>query len=196
MIVALIALAVALSGTAIAAGVGPNSVGTRQLKSKAVTTGKLANSSVNSLKVADKSLSGADIDLNALGTVPTASHADSASNSDAVNNHSASCPANTQLIRGVCFDSSPNTAVNSVQLASDACTVKGGYLPSPMELYSTRSVINLGNGSGSNHQYTDSYYGNDAGGAYFTVVIDGTGAITQQAANSPSQYVCAYPLVR
>lgn len=194
MIVAIIALIVALSGTAIAAGVGKNSVGSRQIKAKAVTTNKLANGAVTGAKVRDASLSGADIDLSALGTVPSATEAAHASNADAVGGRTASCPASTSLIRGICFDSSPNASVASVQLASDACRTKGGYLPTPMELYSTRDVINLG--TGGNHQYTDAYYGNDAGGAYFTVVIDGTGAISQQSASSPSQYVCAYPLVR
>ncbi len=204
MIVALIALFVALGGTAMAGLARPhhkrapakNSIGTRQLKSKAVTTGKLANNAVNSRKVANHSLNGSDIDLNALGTVPEAAHAASASSADAVSGHGASCPAATSLIRGVCFDSSPNSAVATIQDAADACATKGGYLPTPMELYSTKGVINLGNGVGSNHQYTDTYYGNDAGGAYFTVVIDGTGAISQQSASSASQYVCAYPLVR
>ena len=45
MVVALIALFVALSGSAYAA-IAKNAVGTRQLKSKAVTTGKIANNAI------------------------------------------------------------------------------------------------------------------------------------------------------
>jgi hypothetical protein len=195
MIVALIALIAALTGTAFAA-IGKNSVGTRQLKSKAVTNGKIANNAVTGNKVADGSLSGSDINMAVLGTVPSATHADSAGNADTVGGHSASCPAATTLIRGVCFDAASNAAVASVLLAADACATKGGYLPTPMELYSTRGILNLGTGVGSDHQYTDSYYANDVGGAYFTVVIDGSGAITQQAFNTASKYICAYPLVR
>jgi hypothetical protein len=195
MIVALIALIASLTGTAFAA-IGKNSVGSRQIKAKAVTTNKLANSAVTGAKVRDATLSGADIDLNALGTVPSATEAAHAANADTVANHTAACPAATSLIRGTCFDSSPNSALGTIQLAADACAAKGGYLPTPMALYATRGIINLGNGSGTNHQYTDTYYANDAGGAYFTVVIDGTGAISQQSASSPSQYVCAYQLVR
>jgi hypothetical protein len=195
MAVAMIALVLALSGTAFAA-LGKNSVGTRQLKSKAVTTGKIASNAVNAAKVADHSLTGAEINLAALGTVPKATSSDSAGNANTVGGHSASCPANTVLLRGVCFDSSPSAQVGSLQSAADACAAKGGYLPTPMALYSTRSVINLGSGVGTDHTYTDSYYGNTTGGSYRTIVIDGTGALSEQEPNAAARYVCAYPLVR
>ena len=72
MIIAIVALIVALGGTALARGLGKNSVGTKQLRSKAVTGRKIANNAVNGTKVANGSLSGADINLAALGTVPSA----------------------------------------------------------------------------------------------------------------------------
>jgi hypothetical protein len=195
MIVAIIALVLALTGTAFAA-LGKNSVGTRQLKSKSVTTGKIANNAVNAAKVADHSLTGAEINIGALGTVPKATSADSAGNAGTVGGHSASCPANTVLLRGTCFDSSPSPQVSSLQSAADACAAKGGYLPTPMALYSTRSVINLGSGIGTDHTYTDSFYGNTTGGSYRTIVIDGTGALSEQEPNAAARYVCAYALVR
>jgi hypothetical protein len=195
MVVAIIALIAALSGSAYAA-LGKNSVGTRQLKAQAVTTGKLANNSVNGRKIANSSLTGEDINLNALGTVPSAVEASHAANADTVTGHAASCPSGTTLIRGVCFDSSSSGPVGSVKAAADACAAKGGFLPGPMQLYSVRGVINLGTGIGSDHQYTDSYYANTSGVNYRTVVIDGTGAITEQSVESPSEYICAYPLVR
>lgn len=196
MVVAVIALICALTGTAYAA-LGKNSVGSRQLKAKSVTTGKIANNAVNGAKVANGSLSGEDINLNALGTVPSAASAASAGNSGTVGGHSASCPASTTLIRGICFDSTSNPEAPTLETAADACAAKGGYLPTPMELYSVRGVINLGTGVGTNHQYTDSYYYDPVGGGHpSTVTIDGTGAITQQAPTSPSRYICAYALVR
>jgi hypothetical protein len=196
MVVAVIALVLALSGTAFAA-LAKNSVGSRQLKSKAVTTGKLANNAVTSAKVADGSLTGKDINLTALGTVPSATSAVNADNAGTVGGHSAACPANTTLVRGVCFDSTANPEAPSLEAAAEACAAKGGYLPTPMELYSVRGVINLGTGIGANHQYTDSYYYDPVGGGHpSTVTIDGTGAITQQSPTSPSHYICAYALVR
>jgi len=196
MIVALVALLAALSGTAYAA-LGKNSVGTRQLKAKAVTSGKLANNAVTSAKVAKNSLTGADINVNALGMVPNAANAGSAGNAGTVGGHAAACPDGTVLIRGVCFDSTPNPQVATLKAAADACAAKGGYLPGPMELFSTRSVLNLGSGVGTAHQFTDSYYSAvGTGSNYTTVVIDGTGKLTEQSVDSPSQYICAYALVR
>lgn len=196
MIVAIIALIAALSGSAYAA-LGKNSVGSRQLKAKSVTTGKIANNAVNSAKVAKGSLSGEDINISALGTVPSATSAQSAGNSNTVNGHSASCPANTTLIRGVCFDAAPNSTAPNLKAAADACASKGGFLPSVMALYSTRQVLNLGTGVGTDHMFTDSYYSAvGTGSNYTTVVIDGTGKISEQGVDSPSAYICAYGLVR
>jgi hypothetical protein len=196
MVIAVIALIAALSGTAYAA-LGKNSVGSRQLKAKAVTTGKLADNAVNSAKVAKGSLTGADINVDALGTVPSATSATSAGNANTVGGHSASCPGGTTLIRGVCFDSTSNGPVNGVKAAADACAAKGGYLPTPMALYSVRQVINLGTGVGSDHQFTDSYYSLAGSGSnYETIVIDGTGKISELEVDQASRYICAYALVR
>jgi hypothetical protein len=195
MVVAIIALICALSGSAWAA-IGKNSVGSRQLKASAVTTGKLANNAVTGPKVADGSLTGADINLAALGTVPSAASAEAAANANTVGGHAASCPPGTTLIRGLCFDSTSSGPAPSLQAAAEACAARGGYLPTPMELYSTRGVLNLGSGIGADHQYTDTIYSNTSGGNYRTIVIDGTGALTEQAPSSASRYICVYPLVR
>jgi len=195
LVVAVIALIFALCGSAYAA-LGKNSVGSRQLKAKSVTTGKIANNAVNAAKVADGSLTGKDINVGALGTVPSATNAAHAGNADTVGGHGAGCPAGATLIRGLCFDSASNGPASSLEIASADCAARGGYLPTPMELYSTRGVLNLGSGIGSDHQYTDTIYSNTSGGNYRTIVIDGTGALTEQAPSSPSRYICVYELVR
>jgi hypothetical protein len=198
MIVAVIALIVALSGTAVAAFKLPkNSVGTRQIKQKAVTTGKLANNAVNATKVLNGSLTGADINVGALGKVPSASFADHAANADTVSGHAAACPGGTIPIRGICFDSAPGGPVKTPQEAADACAAKGGWLPTPLELYSTRNVIFLGDGTEANFEFTDSYYADTNGANYSTIVVDGTGTLTEkEVGSSPAHYICAYPLVR
>jgi hypothetical protein len=184
------------SATAIASGeLGKNSVGSRQLKASAVTSGKIASNAVSGAKVATHSLTGSDINVGALGTVPLATKAGNSEDSAKVGGHAASCPENTTLINGVCFDSSPNPAVATLEEAADACNAKGGFLPSPMQLYETRGVLNLGAGGGE-HQYTDSYYGNTNGGSYSTVTVNGEGHIEEQGVAVPSRYTCAYPLLR
>jgi hypothetical protein len=196
MIVALIALFAALTGTAFAA-LGKNTVGSRQLKAKAVTSGKIANNAVTSAKVAKGSLTGDDVNVNALGTVPTATSAASAGNANTVGGHSAACPGGTTLIRGACFDAAANPAAPNLKAAADACAAKGGFLPTPMALYSTRQILNLGTGVGTDHMFTDSYYSAvGTGSNYTTVVIDGTGKISEQSVDSASAFICAYALVR
>jgi hypothetical protein len=195
MAIAIIALIVALGGTALAAGLGKNSVGSRQLKAKAVTGAKIANNAVNGTKVANGSLSGSDIDLNALGTVPNASASTEAGNANTVAGHSAACPGGTALIRGVCFDAASNPVVSSVQAAADACAARGGYLPDTLELSSVRGVINLGTGAGTDRQFSDSYYANTSGSEYKTIVVDQNNML-EKAFDEDAEYICAYPLVR
>jgi hypothetical protein len=185
-------------GSALAAGLAKNSVGSRQLKAKSVTTGKLANGAVNGSKVARNSLTGANINLSQLGTVPAAANATNATNSNTVGGHSAACPAATILIRGLCFDSQANPPAANVEAATEACAAKGGWLPGPMQLYSVRAQLNLGNGIGAaGHQYTDDFYGTVGGGsADRVVVLNGTGAREELLASQPSAYYCVYLLLR
>src|SRR5579884_643716 len=76
-VVGYVALVFALSGSAYAASSLPaNSVGTKQLKSGAVTTKKLSQHSVGASNVKNNSLTGQQIDESTLGTVPHATNAD------------------------------------------------------------------------------------------------------------------------
>lgn len=81
----LLALVVALSGTAYAAqkSAPKNSVVAKSIKKGAVTGPKLAPNSVDGSKVTDRSLTGADIDASTLGTVPSATAATNAANAAA-----------------------------------------------------------------------------------------------------------------
>jgi hypothetical protein len=80
-VVSTLALFVALGGGAYAAGALPaHSVGPRQLKHNAVTRAAIKKNAVNGSKVANGSLTGADLKLSTLGKVPSAAAADSATN--------------------------------------------------------------------------------------------------------------------
>ena len=50
------------------------------------------------------------------------------------------------LIRGVCFDGTSNPVAADLKTAADACAAKGGYLPTPIQLFTIRGEINLGTG--------------------------------------------------
>lgn len=197
LVVAIIALIASLTGTAWAA-LGKNSVGSKQIKSKAVTTGKIANNAITGIKVAAGTLTGDDINLTQLGTVPNATNAVNAQNTATIGaeRYSAACPGGSTEIRGVCFDLVSSGPIVGVKNAADACANKGGYLPTPMELFSVRNVINLGTGVGKDKQLTDNYYSNGAGGNYKTVTVDGNGTITEFPIEGEAKFICAYSLVR
>ena len=200
-VVSTLCLFVLLGGSAYAAFKVPrNSVGTRQLQAKSVTNGKLANEAVTGSKIAEGSITGQNVNLSALGTVPQAAHAASASNADTLGteHHSASCPANTTLIRGLCFDKHSNPPIKGVEAAAEACATKGGWLPTPLELYSARGVLNLGTNTGiEQHQFTDALYGDvNSGNLEKTIVVDGVSSPESYEADGESSYYCVYPLVR
>ena len=202
LVISIIALIAALTGSAYAATLGKNSVGSRQLKSKSVTTGKIANNAVTGAKVAKQTLTADDIKVSQLPAVPSAIEAAHAKKADTLvdnlgETHAAACPGGSTLIRGVCFDLALNPVVAGVKAAADACAAKGGFLPSPMELYSVRDVINLGTGTAAaDHAVTDQYYNNTAGGSYRTITVDGTGKIQELPVEAETKYICAYGLVR
>ena len=193
LVIAIIALIASLTGTAWAA-LGKNSVGSRQLKSKSVTTGKIASNAVTGAKVAKESLTGEDIKISQLPAVPNATNAANASNANTVNGHAADCPSGSTLIRGICYDLALNPVVAGVEAAANACAAKGGYLPTPMQLYSVRSVINLGTGVAPDYAVADQYYADNF--AYKTITVDGAGKMEELPIKSNTKYICAYELVR
>ncbi len=75
-VIATIALFVALGGASYAAVKLPkNSVGTKQIKNKAITGAKIANGAVNGAKITPGSIAGSALNLASIGTVPSAAQA-------------------------------------------------------------------------------------------------------------------------
>lgn len=75
-----IAVFLVLGGaTAVAAKqLGSKTVGTKQLKANSVTTAKIKKNAVTSTKIKNGAVTGAKVNLSSLGTVPSASHANTA----------------------------------------------------------------------------------------------------------------------
>lgn len=85
-VVAYLALILVIGGGgAYAAGLGKNTVGTKQLKKNAVTTVKIKNGAVTAAKVKAGALTGAQIDVSQLGTVPNAQAAQTAQTAQVAN---------------------------------------------------------------------------------------------------------------
>jgi hypothetical protein len=77
-VVSVLALFVALGGSAYAFHLGKNSVGSKQLKKNAVTTAKVKKEAITAAKVKKGTLTGAQINSSTLGTVPTSQSAQTA----------------------------------------------------------------------------------------------------------------------
>jgi hypothetical protein len=84
-VVSSIALFLVIGGATAFAALGKNTVGTKQLKKNSVSAEKIRKNAVNSEKVADGSLTGVDLNLATLGTVPSAANAAHATSADNAN---------------------------------------------------------------------------------------------------------------
>jgi hypothetical protein len=108
----LLALVVALSGAAVAAGLAANSVGTKQLKKNAVTAKKIRANAVTGAKIKDGALTGADIADGTVGAGDLAPGLLSAQ--PVVLEHALSAPAATSV-----------TVVAGIEFRAQ-CTAGGG----------------------------------------------------------------------
>jgi hypothetical protein len=105
LVVALVALVAALGGTSYAAFRFPkNSVGSKQLKNRAVTTKKIKNGTVT----------GSKINLSTVGTVPNANHANSANT------------AGTATTAGTAANATNAASVDGAQVSAFEYSAQGG----------------------------------------------------------------------
>ncbi len=155
-LVSVLALVLALGGTVYAA----KKVNGRSIVVKSIPGNRLKPHSIgaNRLKpgVLGKQfsgpLTGADIDENSLGTVPSAVHAQSADtagsaidsetaqnavnaiDAQTVNGFEAGCAKGSVAFAGACWDASPASAAATAPAAAAACAARGGTLPGALEL--------------------------------------------------------------
>ncbi|MGI8430244.1 MAG: hypothetical protein ACR2OB_13315 [Solirubrobacteraceae bacterium] len=121
-VVSVMALFVALGGTAVAAGVAANSVGTRQLKDQSVTTSKIK----------DKAVTGAKVNVSTLGIVPRANTANKLSPALKAS-LTLHCPQGLQRAADTCFEPALRPAATFPD-ALGTCAVAQRRLPSASEL--------------------------------------------------------------
>jgi hypothetical protein len=94
MIVAIIALIAALTGTAFAA-LGKNTVGTKQLKKNAVTAAKIKKNAVTTAKIKNAAVTGDKVNEATLGPVPNAVKATTATNATTATSAATAGSANS-----------------------------------------------------------------------------------------------------
>jgi hypothetical protein len=106
-------------GTAVAAGLAKNSVGSKQIKPAAVKSADLAPGAVDSVKIRDDGVTGTDVAESTLGKVPAATTADSATTAERAGNvHAAVVGDDGTLVPGQSLD-----AVSSTRLFTGAYEV-------------------------------------------------------------------------
>ena len=159
-VVSLIALFVALGGTAYAASLPTNSVGTKQLKNKAVTSSKIKNHAVTAAKINTSGV-----------VVPNAAHATDADKlgGSPPSTYLAHCPSGLKSAPGtdLCYETSerPRTSWTS---ALSACALAGLRLPDPGEL----AQIFNDQGAVQDYQWTSNVSNGGSGnGIYLAVAL-------------------------
>lgn len=102
--------------TALAAGLGKNTVGTKQLKKNAVTTAKIKNEAVTGIKIKKGTITGNNLNLAALGTVPSATNANHASTADNATNvtNLPGVLASGQTLRGDVSDATDGSSAGTI----------------------------------------------------------------------------------
>lgn len=171
-VLGLIALIVALAGTAVAGPLATTSVLNKKDKKQI------------------RKIARAEIAKAAPGL--TVGNAANATNAGTVDGRDATCPAATFLRSGVCFDNAARPDIGYTTAVQD-CADTGGRLPSISELQSIRTQVDLGP-AGDGH-WADVMYDDD-GTASAMTVYGAAGAIETQAVSGMRPYRCAYPLVR
>lgn len=177
-VLGLIALIVALAGTAIA---GPSATTSVLDKKEKKQTRKIARAEIAK---AAPNLS--------VRSAQTATNAQTAVNAGQVDGHDAVCPAATFLQSGVCFETV--AIANSPWSGGNACADAGGRLPSIAELISIRNVTGVDLGPDADGTWADVTY--DDAGTEEAAMVDDSGDVEFDAVGGMHQIRCAFNLVR
>jgi hypothetical protein len=140
LVIACLALFVALGGTVLAA----TKIDGKTIEIKSLPGNRLEVGSVPGNRIAPRSLKGAQIKVDTLGEVPSATHADSAdtarraqtataadhaADATTINGRAVGCNQGRREFAGACWDLHPSTvSVNAIE-AAEACAALGGQLP-------------------------------------------------------------------
>jgi hypothetical protein len=206
-VLGLIALIVALAGTAIADPLATDSkLGKKDKKQIRKIARKQINRAAPNLSV--DSAQNATNATNAISAqnaanaasaqnaanAASAQNATNAANAGAVDGHSAVCPAGTFLQNGVCFDTAVRFDMVGWIGATQNCADAGGYLPSISELQSIRTLVDLG--TAGNGHWADVAWDDD--GTLEAMTVSQAAGTTEPVviAGAFRQARCAFHLVR
>jgi hypothetical protein len=145
LVIACLALFVALGGTVLAA----TKIDGKMIKVRSLPGNRVEVGSLPGNRVASHSLKGDQIEVDTLGEVPSAAHADSAdsarhaqtataadhaADATTINGHAVGCTTGRREFAGACWDLQPSLATVTTFEAVKACAGEGGELPGVLEL--------------------------------------------------------------
>jgi hypothetical protein len=221
LVISMIALFVAMSGTVYAAktakisgkAIKVKSMPGNRLKPRSVTANRLAPGVLAAASPAAQSpgvVTGLEIDELTLGQVPEAAHADTADfarnavdaetalnavnavNASKVNGYEAGCIPDTELFAGVCWGKSASTTALPAPAAAQACAVQGGELPEALQLAAYSQQATLDPGSEWANDIT-SYTSPDV---YSAAAVSPAGVVGSSLQTNSKKYRCVFPLLR
>jgi hypothetical protein len=219
LVVAALALFVALGGTVYAAkkakldgrAIRVKSIPGNRVKPHSIAANRLKPNVLANLGGHDGKIIGAEIDLQSLGQVPSAAHAETADtaqsavdaetalnavnavNATNVNGHTAGCAPGTQQFAGACWQSSASETALSAPAAAASCATQGGTLPEALQLaaFAQEPGVILDKGDEWSSDITN-MSGEDI---YAVVTVSAAGNVNFTGSSNTRKFRCVIPLV-
>lgn len=219
LVVAALALFVALGGTVYAAkkakldgrAIRVKSIPGNRVKPHSIAANRLQPNVLAGLEGHTGKIIGAEIDLQSLGQVPSAAHAETADraqsatdaetaqnavnaiNATNVNGHTAGCLPGTQQFAGACWQTSTSETALSAPAAAASCAAQDGTLPEALELsaFAQEPGVNLDKGSEWSSDITN-MTGPDE---YAVVTVTAAGVVGFTVFSNTRKFRCVVPLV-
>jgi hypothetical protein len=214
LLIAGVALIAALGGTVYAASkidgktIKAKSLPGNRLALASVPGNRLKAGSVNGDRLAPDSVTAAQLDLTAIGQVPSAAHAVSADSArdaqtalnavnaidaNKVNGHSAGCASPARLFAGACWQTAANEAAVTAPAAALACATQGGELPDALSLvaFSKQPGVTLAPGG----EWTGDLTNVSSPGTYAVVTVSASGVVASEISTDTRRFRCVIPLV-
>ncbi|HEY2478469.1 MAG TPA: hypothetical protein VGI17_07045 [Solirubrobacterales bacterium] len=213
LVISCLALFVALGGTVLAATkidgrtIRVKSLPGNRLEVGSVPGNRLEKGTIPGSRIAPRSLKGNQIDVETLGQVPSAAHADSAdsarhaqtataadhaADATTVNGHSVGCGSGKREFAGACWDLRVSMNVVTAVEAEVACAAGGGEVPRllPLLAFVRQPGILLAHGG----EWTGEV--ELLGGTLYEVgVLADTGTVNYALPSELHPYRCVTPLL-
>ena len=212
LLIACLALFVALGGTVLAATkIDGRTIRVKSLPGNRITPGSLPGNrlragTIPGSRLAPGSVKAEQIDVDSLGPVPSATHAESAdtarraqtaiaaehaADATTINGRAVGCRHGTRQFAGACWELAPSETALTAPEAAAACADAGGELPSLLPLM---AFVKL---PGVQSEVARAWTGHvpvDAAGFWSIAVLTGGTAPEAENSGTPNHFRCVTPL--